>query len=586
MLSNKNRQIKNTPDMFNKLLSHVKSNSIKKLMISNWSRSCVDYDDHYWFCYLNFLGQTDDASALMIQLFKAMQANTSITELRINEVRIHGDAYAVFKSFCKMIKKNQYFEVVELNAFIFYHKAHHTLFDSKPKISLSPFLDALLSSSSISSIKFDDIFAYDSLDNQRNHATKQFCQFLSKRKHHSSLRLSFNNSRIKYDEVLSFIMKNNISVDDLEISTHGYGGSHRPDFSCIKLLTSYLQNYNLSSLSLRYESLSSLEETDLDRVLCEVIFNSISLQKIYIQKLHESLSNLSLDRLAPNSTRQELTFNDFEFTTDLFIKLSHIIRNSLVLKKLTLGAEEGMGMIARNSELIGFELLMQAIAEHPTLEILEIKGGQCLLEEELSLIHEMVMQRAKPLTLNLSDLDYINRDKKPYLEMLGSILSHPSIKSFIYVPQIRLTFEFEAKTLEPILQAIKLNPFLQILDLRRNSIGNEGAKLIAQAILSNPYSSIQSVMLDESAIDEVHQKIVNDAIVQVKDNIVKAIRPFHVFSALSCDRDNPIYLPVEITGHIVRYGLFSTFDAFRRESQLNGLASDMIKAQQERYMKK
>lgn len=587
------------PSEFSALMKLIKENKITKLMISNWGRDSANYEDHYWFDYRGlprYLSSYHEAY-LVVQLFNAIQENTSIVELRTEGLHlaytsIDGWKHAVFKAFCDMVRRNFSLKVIELDRSVFhsesssYYRSNsdgekYRSYSNALNINLSWFLDALSANPFITCVKFNDsTFAKDPLDENSRYATQQWCQFIARRQEHASLRLSFGRDKIDYREVFAFLIKQGIFVKELEIINYQLK-REALDVACIDALRNYLTVFKVESIILKYRDCSELAGHAPNQALIKEILNHDFLKKVYIQKGFESWQDFFLDKTSDNEKREELILNDFVFSTRFFEKLAHLVKHSLKLKKLSLGTEEVMGGFDRdtlNSTKKGFQTLLQVIGEHPALETLEIVGGQWLHEERLEFICNMVKQRTRPLVLNLSDLYYVHMEhlSGDYLGKLESILSQPMIKAFIYAPTVRLAFTFETKTLRPIIQALRSNVFLQTLDLRNNNIDNEGATLIAAAILANPYSAINAVLLDGNRVDLEYQQKVNNAIETVKQNERQAIQPYKTFSFLAYNTHNRYHLPLEVVKQVVQYGLFSAIGKWRRPNEVNELVDQLV----------
>lgn len=581
------RKILNPNDKFNDLHSKIKDNKITQLTLSTWGRSGLCPSNHYWVClpfrWYEFNNYEDQS--FLANIFLAIKNNTSLKLLRLDGIRFNRKAYHIFNALCKMLKENEHLESIEFNDSCFSHGSGWSSSQwsvENFRINLSRFFYALSSKTSINTIKFEDrTFVKNPMDKDGYFTTKQLCHFFVKRNKHTILKLNFNSKVIHFDTVIRFAIDNNIHFEKLELS-NSYNKSI-PASSIIALIM-YL-NHNFSTkLSLKGHIFHIPGDPNLYELLLENIFKNNSLKTISIQNINENVFNRFENCNAINYTLEQLNLYDCQFSKEFFAKLTAIIKNSIFLTKLSLNTRKcirGFWHSKNINESNGFKALLDVIAKHPTLRVLEMQG-QYFNRARLCQLHEMVSHRIRPLTLDLSGL---NSFWESDFDILQSIISHPNIEAFIYSPRIRPVFIFKTKHLDPIIQCIKLNPSLHTLDLRDNEICNEGAILIANAISNNLLSSIQTVMLDGNDIDDAHLEQINAAIKKMKNNMTKSLHPFQAFSSLSNDNSNPFYLPAEITEYIISLGLFSTLSPERENTKIYQLTNEIMGQAEERRIR-
>jgi hypothetical protein len=558
---------------FNELISKIDNNQITKLSIraSRYYELPDLADNNYRIVFRVY----DDVLKknqidVLLTILNKIQNNSSIKELSLNGFRVKDNAYTIVAAISNLLKENKYLDMIEFNNSKFKVGLENTKFD------LSEFLNCLNNNSTIRSLIVDDNTFPMNPNKNKIFLTNQLCQWLSKHQFHPTLQLCFNNI-VYFDVVLNYLMDANITIGNLIIKHNGY---ESPPASCVSTLTRFVTESSLQSITFKEYGFSDETDVELNALLFYAILKNPHIKRISIQNTNECFANINLNDQITSTNRREFIFYDCYFNNDFFEKISRIINHSPSLTKLSLSEYNCLGrFIINQNDLSNFDLFLDAIVNHPTLTYLEMPHQQ-FNSKRLKKLNNCIHKRINPIHLNLSDLFALSKD----IDIVQSIATAQQIESFTFYRTTNYSLFFNQNNIDVLLAIIKQNPFLRLLDIRTNNIFNDGAKLIANAILDNPLSAITTVRLEGNFIDDQHMKIIYAAIQQVKFNVSLAIAPFNAFSSV-INAGNKYWLPTDVTKKIIYFGLFSSLGHSKRKNEIEQLTNNIVDKAMERAHK-
>ena len=245
------------------------------------------------------------------------------------------------------------------------------------------------------------------------------------------LYLDNNNMNAEVTEDLANVIKNNLDLEELFLSNNSLGSS------AIVILQALKENSKLKILDLNSNKMTAEVAEDL----ANVIKNNLDLEELFLS--NNSLGSSAiviLQALKENSKLKILDLNSNKMTAEVAEDLANVIKNNLDLEKLYL---------SNNSLGSSAIMILQALKENFNLQIL--------------------------------NLDYNNMTGE-VAEDLANI-----IKSNSYLEQLGLGNNNLGPSAIVILQALKENSKLQILNLNNNNMTGEVAEDLANIIKSNSH---------------------------------------------------------------------------------------------------